>query len=857
MERRPSIIDEIEKQQQIATRIQKICLALNNLLNDFRLVDELYKLCVDLPEFPKLLFEFFQVYGKEKDLLQWAINEEVLSTKFPSELCRGNTLALKLFYLLFFDELGERYLVSLILPLINAIIECETSLEVDPDRLAKGAVVNTEENVKWFSKRSSELISRLLKSVDSCPILIRQSFLLLRKAIETKFPEQNSILIVGSAIVLRFFGPPLASPMLFGLFSHDKEREDQLQDEHVKRGLVIALKILQMIANGVKIEGNKNYTNLYNNLIELEHKRIMLYIENLTNEQVISQVSKSLSASISCPTGSQKENAEEQLRKYLLSCLAPKSMDSITEQEWLQIFSKADESLYKRSACISQPGDHHFHQLMRVCSGSVLCSLEKNGHLLASYTVENGGLLGYTGFIDDGRNNATWLITAENETVTLMSIEISQVVRFLKENPLLSAKFYREIAKMLAFQLRQLETVVQPSNGKTMEKFSSSSSSSSSSDNPNSTAPSTSVQHIIDASNFVEEKQESINSSQVISTKEPERQAAFNVRFPIIYGDTLLKEFDVWNKRNISYRGTLYYSTKHVSFYAKVFGFEIKEIIPIANILHLAVDQKLHLDISSNKKNEEQKKRFTFLSGAERDEFFNDLQERWKDTLKPMNQQSSSGSMRQQPHGQMRSSASVSTLNSKLLSRLGVTSKSLSATSNMALEELPTKQDWNHILRDAKLLTYTQNESIVSEGENSQRIFQIISGECRIEKRIPNSQSVETRLRPSSSLPSQSIAISNTLFQLQPPQQPSHTVKVLGVIKRSEIFGEMSFLQGTGASASVVAHSPRVDLMIIEGFTLRLLFDSQPSLAARFYKYLASVIGRRLFNREKQIFESN
>jgi len=44
--------------------------------------------------------------------------------------------------------------------------------------------------------------------------------------------------------------------------------------------------------------------------------------------------------------------------------------------------------------------------------------------------------------------------------------------------------------------------------------------------------------------------------------------------------------------------------------------------------------------------------------------------------------------------------------------------------------------------------------------------------------------------------------------------------------------------------------------MIIEGYTLRVLFEQTPGLAARFNKYLATVIGKRLYNREKQIFEA-
>lgn len=52
-----------------------------------------------------------------------------------------------------------------------------------------------------------------------------------------------------------------------------------------------------------------------------------------------------------------------------------------------------------------------------------------------------------------------------------------------------------------------------------------------------------------------------------------------------------------------------------------------------------------------------------------------------------------------------------------------------------------------------------------------------------------------------------------------------------------ETFGEISFLQGKGATASVVADSETgVDLTIIEGYFINALFNIHADFAGRFFK---------------------
>ena len=62
---------------------------------------------------------------------------------------------------------------------------------------------------------------------------------------------------------------------------------------------------------------------------------------------------------------------------------------------------------------------------------------------------------------------------------------------------------------------------------------------------------------------------------------------------------------------------------------------------------------------------------------------------------------------------------------------------------------------------------------------------------------------------------------------------------------KDEFFGDMNFLEGLGASASVIADGPTKVLIITPEETNTLLL-SVPGLSSRFYQSLALNLSRRL-----------
>jgi CRP-like cAMP-binding protein len=113
------------------------------------------------------------------------------------------------------------------------------------------------------------------------------------------------------------------------------------------------------------------------------------------------------------------------------------------------------------------------------------------------------------------------------------------------------------------------------------------------------------------------------------------------------------------------------------------------------------------------------------------------------------------------------------------------------------------------------MLTFKSGDVIIQEGTNFQKIYQIISGSCRVEKNVSSNQP-----------------------------------KLLSIIPPGEIFGEISFLEKGETSASVRAASEKVEVCVVEGTILNALFQSTPGLGARFHKFLAGVTEKRLRIRE-------
>jgi len=125
---------------------------------------------------------------------------------------------------------------------------------------------------------------------------------------------------------------------------------------------------------------------------------------------------------------------------------------------------------------------------------------------------------------------------------------------------------------------------------------------------------------------------------------------------------------------------------------------------------------------------------------------------------------------------------------------------------------LPTKEDWNMILKGSKAVAFKEGEVIVHEGEKIQKVFQIMQGTCVVQRKVSGTD----------------------------------TVLTLSRMGTHDFFGEISFLLGEGASGSVVAAEGGAEVVALGGDFMTILLSAKPQLASKFFKYLAVLLQRRL-----------
>jgi CRP-like cAMP-binding protein len=114
--------------------------------------------------------------------------------------------------------------------------------------------------------------------------------------------------------------------------------------------------------------------------------------------------------------------------------------------------------------------------------------------------------------------------------------------------------------------------------------------------------------------------------------------------------------------------------------------------------------------------------------------------------------------------------------------------------------------DWELLLEKAETVIFQPNDVILEMEEKPQALYLINKGQVRVE------------------------------------QRPG---RVLAYHSSGAVFGEISFLQGKGASASVIAED-EVEARVMHFMHVNGLLNSVPGLATRFYQTLAVTLAQRL-----------
>eukprot|EP01122_Echinamoeba_exundans_P008896 TRINITY_DN302_c0_g3_i1.p1 TRINITY_DN302_c0_g3~~TRINITY_DN302_c0_g3_i1.p1 ORF type:complete len:1771 (-),score=520.87 TRINITY_DN302_c0_g3_i1:72-5384(-) len=274
--------------------------------------------------------------------------------------------------------------------------------------------------------------------------------------------------------------------------------------------------------------------------------------------------------------------------------------------------------------------------------------------------------------------------------------------------------------------------------------------------------------------------------------EEKSKDKAFTEKFDLDETEIPIKEYECMSKGVVRKYGTMYITSHHICFEATVFGMSSQEVIKLDRLTATETKNKKELRLAIKNK------KWTFIFENGLDEVHSLIE-----SLRPVNVKDRRTT---DELGQDDSSS-------------GMTRKGTRRDVNGTVEGITmSKEDWALVQRGFKLVTFKKDEDVIKEGTEMQRIYQIAKGTCRIQI-----------------------------------THPTEGPKVVGSMETGALFGEMSFLEGKGATASVIADSETVEMYILEGHFINIVFAAHPDLSGRFYAYLASVIAERLNAREKAI----
>ncbi|KFP21130.1 Ras GTPase-activating protein 4, partial [Egretta garzetta] len=207
------------------------------------------------------LVKLFLGQGLAKEFLDLLFELELAKPCEPNTLFRSNSLASKSMES-FLKVTGMPYLHAVLGPTITRVFEEKKYVELDPGKVeikdagcsglhrvqTEGEVI--EQGRQHLQSYLGELLGAIVKSLSSCPPIIRAAFRQLFRRVEERFPQHQNAKFVAitSFLCLRFFSPAIMTPKLFHL------RETHA-DARTSRTLLLLAKAVQMVGNMELVAG--------------------------------------------------------------------------------------------------------------------------------------------------------------------------------------------------------------------------------------------------------------------------------------------------------------------------------------------------------------------------------------------------------------------------------------------------------------------------------------------------------------------------------------------------------------------------------------------------------------------------
>jgi len=253
----------------------------------------------DYKAIAKWIMTLFKTSNKLMYLMQVAIRQEVKCTCIDA-LFREDTMVCTLASS-FLKSAGGDYLREILGPVISKVAPSKKSYEIDLHKPG-----GSKTNEKRVRKLVAELLKVIFESSSSCPASVREFLFYMRNEIRDRYTSAEAECTVRSFFFLRFVCPTIVNPRENGAIR-------KFPTEEAKRGLCIAARIVQTLANDSACDASQPHLEKINKLITDHKPNMHKYIEGLSNKSVVTK--EAMPDSL---TNTQlRKLAVEELQKYM------------------------------------------------------------------------------------------------------------------------------------------------------------------------------------------------------------------------------------------------------------------------------------------------------------------------------------------------------------------------------------------------------------------------------------------------------------------------------------------------------------------------------------------------------------
>jgi hypothetical protein len=201
-----------------------------------------------------------------------------LTVENEADLFRKTSIATRMLSL-FSKENGADYIRSVLLPVFQKLSERpreDRCFELDPSKLEPDEDIN--KNRSNVIEATEMFLNAICNSLDQVPPSFQEICNCILTCVRKKFPEVKYT-AVGSFIFLRFFCPAIVSPETEGLVKNTASISREM-----RRGFLIATKVIQNLANNVLFGAKEVYMVVLNDFLTANIYQVANFLRNISNE---------------------------------------------------------------------------------------------------------------------------------------------------------------------------------------------------------------------------------------------------------------------------------------------------------------------------------------------------------------------------------------------------------------------------------------------------------------------------------------------------------------------------------------------------------------------------------------------